>query len=291
MNGGGLLIHGEFVAYFPALGRALGSVEDAVLVQALWFRRERSTGATVATIAELAESVGMAERTARRRLSKLADAGVVSKGRAGAYDATTVWTVHLDRIPAKPEAARMATSGVQNGGVDAANLAGSHEANLAGSQEANLAGSSLYEELKNKDKNVVGPADAVPAPSEQERPEVEALCEKLAKWVEVNGGKRPNITKGWRDAARLLLDVDGRTVEDVAAAIDWSQRDEFWRSNILSMRKLRQKFDTLRLQAQSRAAGPRDRQGEVLRAEMDRARAMDAAASQGGPRVLQGVVR
>ena len=44
-----------------------------------------------------------------------------------------------------------------------------------------------------------------------------------------------------------MLDRDGRTVEQVRYLIDWSQRDEFWRTNILSMSKLREKFDQLRL--------------------------------------------
>ena len=89
-------------------------------------------------------------------------------------------------------------------------------------------------------------ADATPDP---ERPEVEELCVRLADRIEGNGAKRPNITKGWRDSARLLLDKDGHTAEQVAWLIDWCQRDEFWRSNILSMPKLREKFDQLKLKA------------------------------------------
>jgi hypothetical protein len=48
---------------------------------------------------------------------------------------------------------------------------------------------------------------------------------------------------------RLLLDLDGRTFEQVEAAIVWSQNDEFWRTNILSASKLRSKYDQLRLAA------------------------------------------
>uniref|UniRef100_UPI003561EE3F hypothetical protein n=1 Tax=Actinotalea sp. TaxID=1872145 RepID=UPI003561EE3F len=51
------------------------------------------------------------------------------------------------------------------------------------------------------------------------------------------------------DAARLLLDRDGRTVKQVEAAIDYATTDEFWRANILSMVKLREKYDQLRLHA------------------------------------------
>lgn len=91
------------------------------------------------------------------------------------------------------------------------------------------------------------------------RDDVEAICEHLADRIEANGVKRPTITKAWRDAARLMLDRDERTVGDVLAAINWSQADEFWRANILSMPKLRQKYDQLRLQA-NRTQKPKSQQ-------------------------------
>ena len=40
-----------------------------------------------------------------------------------------------------------------------------------------------------------------------------------------------------------------RTPEQIEAAIRWCQADEFWRSNILSASKLREKYDQLRLAA------------------------------------------
>ena len=46
-------------------------------------------------------------------------------------------------------------------------------------------------------------------------------------------------SSGWR--------VDRRTPEEISALIQWSQRDNFWKSNILSMGKLREKFDQLAL--------------------------------------------
>jgi hypothetical protein len=86
-------------------------------------------------------------------------------------------------------------------------------------------------------------------PAIASRPDVEHLCAHLADRIEANGSKRPAPGKKWRDAARLMIDRDGRTEQQVIAAIDWAQDDEFWRSNILSMPKLREKYDQLRLQA------------------------------------------
>lgn len=109
-----------------------------------------------------------------------------------------------------------------------------------------------------------------------ERLDVARLCNHLADRIVENGGKRPTISKAWRDAARLLLDKDDRTEEQVAAAIDWCQADEFWRSNVLSMPKLREKYDQLRLAAQ------RSRNAPTRRNDIDWDVAMDRARSLGG---------
>jgi hypothetical protein len=83
-----------------------------------------------------------------------------------------------------------------------------------------------------------------------DRPDVERLCQHLSDRIVDNGTPRPEISKRWRDAARLMLDKEGRTEEQVHAAIDWCQSDGFWKANILSMPKLREKYDQLRLAAQ-----------------------------------------
>lgn len=121
------------------------------------------------------------------------------------------------------------------------------------------------EEAKNPTGSLVkipgaeNPAGATPQlPTivvEPQREDVERLCTHLQEAVVSNGSRRPPITKAWRNAARLLLDKDGRTETQVHAAIDWCQQDEFWRGNILSMPKLREKYDQLRLQAMRSRAG------------------------------------
>jgi hypothetical protein len=90
------------------------------------------------------------------------------------------------------------------------------------------------------------------------REDVEALCGHLADRIEANTGRRPKVTKSWRDACRLMLDRDNRRVDWVTRAIDWATNDEFWRTNILSMPTLRRQYDRLALAAQRdqrRAAG------------------------------------
>lgn len=82
------------------------------------------------------------------------------------------------------------------------------------------------------------------------RPDVEELLDRLEARVVANEFKAPVRTKKNRDAARLLLDRDGYGPEQVAWIIDWATNDEFWRPNIRSMSKLREKFEQLKAQAQ-----------------------------------------
>jgi hypothetical protein len=81
--------------------------------------------------------------------------------------------------------------------------------------------------------------------------DVERLCILLADLVEANGSKRPKITHRWLQECDRLLRLDGKTPEQVERAIRWCQASAFWRANILSMPKLREKFETLRLQAKA----------------------------------------
>ncbi|MEU4092028.1 hypothetical protein [Streptomyces sp. NPDC026673] len=108
----------------------------------------------------------------------------------------------------------------------------------------------------SKEQGELPTSEIAPRPSDPatDRDDVERLCHHLADRIERNGSQRPTITKAWRTAARLMLDRDGRTEEQVHTAIKWCQDSEFWRANILSLPKLRAKYDTLRLQA-SRPAG------------------------------------
>jgi hypothetical protein len=94
-----------------------------------------------------------------------------------------------------------------------------------------------------------GPDLSSPNGAEAERPDVADLCRLLADLILANDPKAKVQPDGrrWRDAARLLLDRDGRDREQVERVIRWSQADDFWRSNVLSMPKLREKFPQLLL--------------------------------------------
>lgn len=56
--------------------------------------------------------------------------------------------------------------------------------------------------------------------------------------------KAPNVPQ-WAEQVRLMRERDSRTIEQIRFLIDWCQKDHFWQANILSTKKLREKFDVL----------------------------------------------
>lgn len=93
------------------------------------------------------------------------------------------------------------------------------------------------------------------------RPDVDKILDHLDDRCRANGFKIATRTKKNTDAARLLLDRDGYTLDQVLWLITWATNDEFWRSNIRSASKLREKFDVLKdraMASKAKAAGRDD---------------------------------
>lgn len=80
--------------------------------------------------------------------------------------------------------------------------------------------------------------------------EIVRLANLLAELIVANGSKRPVTNEKWYSDIEKLHRIDGRSYEQIEAAIRWCQDDSFWKGNILSPGKLRKQYDTMRLQAQ-----------------------------------------
>jgi len=59
----------------------------------------------------------------------------------------------------------------------------------------------------------------------------------------------------WIDDCRKLRERDERTPAEIRAIIKWCQKDSFWKANIQSMGKLREKFGQLYVKAKSSTGG------------------------------------
>ncbi|PFS53502.1 hypothetical protein COK41_28980 [Bacillus cereus] len=63
--------------------------------------------------------------------------------------------------------------------------------------------------------------------------------------------KEPNFDS-WANDFRLMRERDNREAQEIKDVIDWCQADPFWQGNILSPKKLREKFDQLTIQMNSK---------------------------------------
>lgn len=90
-------------------------------------------------------------------------------------------------------------------------------------------------EEKSREESFVASADA------------EQLCDLLKQRMEANGVKTKPVTSAWLKQMDAIIRLDKRTTDEIRSVIEWCQSDPFWRCNILSPKKLREKFETLRL--------------------------------------------
>lgn len=210
--------------------------------------------------ATIAGDARCSERQVREALKKLRELGVVSwqkvtssKGVLNVYLLHPEGTI-LDFIPDEDDADEGAAQGAGWGGGVRHTVpeVGGGPAPHAGGVRHTVPGK------KNPIKKLKSPyvsseaagLDAIQAAEvAPERPDVEAILDYLDERIVANGAKKPERIKRNRDAVRLMLDLDKRSPEDVRNAIDYATGNEFWRANILSASKLREKFDQLRLSA------------------------------------------
>lgn len=85
-------------------------------------------------------------------------------------------------------------------------------------------------------------------------PPMELASHLFSRMQENNPGAKPPNLQAWAKTIDLMIRKDGRTLGQIRAIIDWSQRDEFWSGNILSADTLRKQFDKLTMQSQRGAA-------------------------------------
>lgn len=124
-----------------------------------------------------------------------------------------------------------------------------HEENFAENNTFNISSSQIFEKSKINDERVkkkkVFEADS----------EAYLLAKFLEKCITENNPKFPqneSQRQRWAKDFDLMLRIDKIDADDIAAIIEWSQNDNFWRSNILSGKKLREKYQQLAMKMNSR---------------------------------------
>lgn len=217
------------------------------------------------SIAELSRKSRLSQRGVRYALRGLEEAGCIVTSPQAGPGGCNRYRVLMDPASTAAPPADIAGGQVLPGG----NMQ-QEGGQFAAAEVSQIAPVTVLEPTTNP-KNISSPiADA---PEDPPRDDVERVCQHLVERIVQNGSRRPKITADWRKAARLLIDKDGRTEQEVHSAINWCQNDSFWKSNILSMPKLREKYDQMRLKAEQQKTTTIRQQGPNWDAAMDRARA------------------
>jgi len=194
------------------------------------------------SLAILADQTGLDRRTVQRHLTALETAGWISRLRPGIAD-----QLKGERVRYRLQ---VAAGDRQTGGgmvPPGGSMPPDNDSPVA-AENPSAGGPVPPYKAPSTTPQPQEPSSSAKTPT-GDRPDVEKICRHLADRIVDNGSKRPTITAKWRTEARLLIDKDHRSVEQVIKAIDWCQTDPFWRANILSMPTLRDKYDQLRLAA------------------------------------------
>lgn len=233
--------------------KAAGTSRFVLLAIADCCSRSDGTGA-FPSMAELKRKTGLSERTIQTAFVKLTELGELkvdrNAGPKGCNRYTVVGPTPADFAP--PQILRPE------------DVAGSNVRLFPQANRQTPADSAPPADFAPPQDSTGTPADFAPGttkeppttkrrktsrPEPADRPDVEALCARLADGMVRNGSKRPKISDEWRREARLLLDTDERDLDKALKLIDWCQNDTFWRANIRSMPKFREKYEQLRLKA------------------------------------------
>lgn len=91
----------------------------------------------------------------------------------------------------------------------------------------------------------------------------------------------------WAATADRMLRIDKRSEERITAVILWAQGDSFWHKNILSMDKLREKFDQLELKARDGTTAPGGEVAQPAAPEQDEWVAPDGRDEKAGEQLWE----
>lgn len=207
-----------------------------ILLKANWRDREQlKRGQLVTTIAEMQEA--MSHYSGWRKIVPTKDE------LRSAYGALSKAT----RIATRKTTRGMVITVINYGTYQDISAYASHTEDLKGIATEPPATPRDTEEVKEV-KNT-----SCPKPKKPVSPDALRLSGMLADMIlknnprhtKLSNGSRVKTVASWAKDIDKLLHIDKQTPEAVESIISQCQRDEFWRANILSGAKLREKWDTL----------------------------------------------
>lgn len=234
-NNNVLLINEQFTAVYPSLVKTLNSLTLAVVLQTIHFKANLTDDGWVhCSMQDLADTTGLSRDGVQRAMSKLRQMDLLFEDNQDGYNNSKSWRIDHDVLSQLASAAL--SQNIKVSGAKSQNST----AKAQNKHRDSALSTYIKETIKNTKETTRTYGD-----------DVINACNLLADLIEQNGSKRPEVTDNWlRDMERLHR-LDGRTWEQITAAINWVQNDSFWRANVMSPSKLRAQYDQLRLKAQA----------------------------------------
>ena len=185
--------------------------------------------------------VGLGLRNVTKRLTSLQEVGLLEATEGGfVVRSWTKWNKTAEDIGKLLAKDRQRKAHKSGGNV------GNSERNPSGNGTDSSLQSRAEQSSTEQSSNSSSDADA----SDPEfSADVHRLCDLLAELIRLNSNKVGTVGKAWWLACDRLMRIDGYTPAQVEWVMRWSQQNEFWQGNILSMARLRAQFDQLKTRA------------------------------------------
>lgn len=243
--------------HFNAEVAAAYGVEEAIFLHNLywWVRKNESNGRhyydgrswTYNSMKALASLLPFwSEKQIRRIITRLKDAGLilVANYNETAYDRTQWYAISDDvyQLYNTPEKVK---SICPNGQIEV-----TKRANRSDQMGEPIPDSKPYSKPNTSSSAKKSAEKEQKKQYERDSQPYQIACHLRDKILENKPDHKPigePTLQSWAHSARLMIERDKRSPERILSVIDYSQSDEFWRANILSVPKLRDKFDALEL--------------------------------------------
>ena len=74
--------------------------------------------------------------------------------------------------------------------------------------------------------------------------------------------KQPNL-ESWAEDIRKMVNIDNRTYDEISNLMMWVNKDSFWSINVLSPKKLRDKWDQLIIKSKAIPTGSSNQRANI----------------------------
>lgn len=188
----------------------------------------------------VAKTLGITPQAVRNCLKKLAVAQMITVEHRQHERGRTLTNLYR-LLDVAPREQAQPTLGLPNGGSTV--VEGEAQPGLRGEGQPTLTQRRLLVEEDSLKKKTPSSAPKLRF--------VEADME-TAKWMfckirALDGSQKEPSYPNWANTIRLIRERDGRTDQEIRDLFAWSNADSFWRTNILSPAKLREKWGQLSL--------------------------------------------